>query len=161
MILVRTCGWRPRTPPHSYTRPSEKTWPIHILPISKIDPIHILFFKFYRFIYFLGEKDTPLIYFWCENDTHSYTWGLKSIPPSAATSVYTFIIEVNPPPPPPPPSWSPVTYNHDNDTLGYLCHPTACLSIRLSQPNIKNITDVHRIPKAQAHIYNSPAKTSY
>ena len=60
-----------------------KTWPIHILPISKIDPIHILFlkidpihilfFKFYPFIYFLGEKDTPLIYFWCKNDTHSYT----------------------------------------------------------------------------------------
>ena len=60
-----------------------KTWPIHILPISKIDPIHILFlkidpihilfFKFYPFIYFLGEKDIPLIYFWCKNDTHSYT----------------------------------------------------------------------------------------
>ena len=60
-----------------------KTWPIHILPISKIDPIHILFlkidpihilfFKFYPFIYCSGEKDTPLIYFWCKNDTHSYT----------------------------------------------------------------------------------------
>ena len=60
-----------------------KTWPIHILPTSKIDPIyilflkidpiHILFFKIYPFIYFLGEKDTPLIYFWCKNDTHSYT----------------------------------------------------------------------------------------
>ena len=47
-----------------------KTWPIHILPISKIDPIHILFlkidpihilfFKFYPFIYFLGEKRYPI-----------------------------------------------------------------------------------------------------
>ena len=85
-----------------------KTWPIHILPISKIDPIHILFlkidpihilflkidpihilfFKFYPFIYFSGEKDTPLIYFWCKNDTHSYTGRPENIPHSSRTSVY-------------------------------------------------------------------------
>ena len=109
---VRMCGWSPRTPPHSYTRPSEKhVIPIHILPISKIDPIHILFlkidpihilfFKFYPFIYFLGEKDTPLIYFWGKNDTHSYTGRPESIPHSSRTSVYTCIMEVTPPPPPP------------------------------------------------------------
>ena len=38
---VRMCGWSPRTPPHSYTRLSEKH-----------DP----------FIYFLSQKDTPFIY---------------------------------------------------------------------------------------------------
>ena len=80
---VRMCGWSTRTPPHSYTRPSEKHDPFIYFPYRKltpfiyfflkIDPIHILFFKFYPFIYFLGEKDTPLIYFWCKNDTHSYT----------------------------------------------------------------------------------------
>ena len=84
-----------------------KTWPIHILPISKIDPIHILFlkidpihilfFKFYPFIYFLGEKDTPLIYFWCKNDTHSYTGRPEKYTHSSRTSVYTFIMEVTPP----------------------------------------------------------------
>ena len=70
--------------------------PIHILPISKIVPINIQFFKFYPFIYFLGEKDTPFIYFWCENDTHSYTRRPQKYTPSSRTSVYTFIMEVNP-----------------------------------------------------------------
>ena len=88
-----------------------KTWPIHMLPISKIDPIHILFlkidpihilfFKFYPFIYFSGEKDTPLIYFWCKNDTHSYTGRPEKYTPfQPHICIYTFIMEVTPPRPP-------------------------------------------------------------
>ena len=95
---VRTCGWSTRTPPHSYTRPSEKTWPIHILPIWKLTPLTYFFFQIYPFIYFLGEKDTPLIYFWCENYTHSYTWRPEKYIPYSRTSVYNFIMEVTPPP---------------------------------------------------------------
>ena len=112
-IWVRMCGWSPQTPPHSYTRQSEKmthSYTSHIenLPhsytnfqiLSKIDPIHILFFIFYLFIYFLGEKDTPLIYFWCEKMIPIHILGgLKSIPHSSRTSVYTFIMEVTHPPP--------------------------------------------------------------
>ena len=80
---VRMCGWSPRTPPHSYTRPSEKHDPFIYFPYRKLTPFIYYFwkltpfiyyfFKFYPFIYFSGEKDTPLIYFWCKNDTHSYT----------------------------------------------------------------------------------------
>ena len=102
------CGWSPRTPPHSYTRPSEKHDPFIYFPYRKltpfiycflkIDPIYILFFKFYPFIYFLVEKDTPLIYFWCKNDTHSYTGRPEKYTHSSRTSVYTFIMEVTPPP---------------------------------------------------------------
>ena len=113
---VRMCGWSPRTPPHSYTRPSEKPWPIHILPISKIDPIHILFwkidpihiqfFKFYPFIYFSGEKDTPLIYFWCKNDTHSYTGRPEKYTPfQPHICIYLYNGSYPPPPPVCPPLW--------------------------------------------------------
>ena len=71
---VLMCGWSPRTPPHSYTGPSEnmthsytshiENWPhsytfFQILPIHilffQILSIHILFFKFYPFIYFWGD----------------------------------------------------------------------------------------------------------
>ena len=54
-IWVRMCGWSPRTPPHSYTRPSEKQ-----------DP----------FIYLSYRKLTPFIYYFSnfiENWPHSYT----------------------------------------------------------------------------------------
>ena len=44
---VRVCGWSPRTPPHSYTRLSRKTWPIHIL---------------------FEWKDTPFIYLSNKNE---------------------------------------------------------------------------------------------
>ena len=73
-----------------------KKRPIHIHSLVKIVPIHILIIKFYPFIYFSGEKDTPLIYFWCEIDTHSYTWRPEKYTPSSRTSVYNFIMEVNP-----------------------------------------------------------------
>ena len=52
---VRTCGWSPRTPPHSYPWRSEKQT-IQILTLAKIVPIHILFVTFYLFIYFLRKK---------------------------------------------------------------------------------------------------------
>ena len=52
---VQTCGWSPRTPPHSYTRLSEKH-----------DP----------YIYFPYRKLTPFIYYF----THSYTVLVKKIP---------------------------------------------------------------------------------
>ena len=84
-----------------------KTWPFHILPISKIDPIHILFlkidpfhilfFKFYPFIYFSGEKDTHWYTFDVKMIPIHILGGLKSIPHSSRTSVYTFIMEVTPP----------------------------------------------------------------
>ena len=54
-IWVGVCGWSPRTPPHSYTRPSETQ-----------DP----------FIYFPYRKLTPFIYYFShfiENLPHSYT----------------------------------------------------------------------------------------
>ena len=108
---VRMCGWSPRTPPHSYTRPSEKHDPFIYFPYRKLTP----------FIYYF-RKLTPFIYYF-SNFTHSYTFGvkkiphwytfdvkmipihilggLKSIPHSSRTSVYTFIMEVTPPPPPP------------------------------------------------------------
>ena len=92
-----------------------KTWPIHILPISKIDPIHILFlkidpihilfFKFYPFIYFLGEKDTPLIYFWCKNDTHSYT-GRPEKYTQFQPHICIYLCNGSYPPPPPVVRWS-------------------------------------------------------
>ena len=96
---ARTCGWSPRTPPHSYTRRNLKNGPIHILPLSKIVPIHLLFFKCYPYICFLGEKDTPLIYVWCEDDSHSYTRRPEKYTPSSRTSVYSFTMEVTPPVP--------------------------------------------------------------
>ena len=71
---VRTCGLSPRSPSHSYSRLSEKTWHIHILDKAKMVPIHILFFTFYLFIYFLSKNDTLLTYFWSEKHPHSYTW---------------------------------------------------------------------------------------
>ena len=87
-----------------------KTWPIHILPRSKIDPIyilflkidpiHILFFKIYPFIYFLGEKDTPLIYFWCKNDTHSYTGRPEKYTPFQP-HICIYLYNGSYPPPPP------------------------------------------------------------
>ena len=103
---VRMCGWSPRTPPHSYTRPSEKHDPFIYFPYRKLTP----------FIYYFW-KLTPFIYYF-SNFTHSYTFrvkkiphwytfdvkmipihilgGLKSIPYSSRTSVYTFIMEVTP-----------------------------------------------------------------
>ena len=65
---VLMCDWSPRTPPHWYTRLSEKHWPIHILPISKIDPYHIFFFKFihsYTFFWWTRYPiDIRLIWKW-------------------------------------------------------------------------------------------------
>ena len=100
-------GLSPRTPPHSYTRPSEKHDPFIYFPYRKLTP----------FIYYFW-KLTPFIYYF-SNFTHSYTFrvkkiphwytfdvkmipihilgGLKSIPHSSRTSVYTFIMEVTPP----------------------------------------------------------------
>ena len=105
---VRMCGWSPRTPPYSNTKLSEKHDPFIYFLSQKDTPfIH----------YFL--KDTPFIYyfidftysytFWAKKIPHWYTFevkmitihilgGLKSIPHSSRTSVYTFIMEVNPPP---------------------------------------------------------------
>ena len=80
---VRMCGWSPRTPPHSYTRPSEKHDPFIYFPYRKLTPFIYYFWKLTPFIYYFSnfthsytfwvKKDTPLIYFWCKNDTHSYT----------------------------------------------------------------------------------------
>ena len=103
---VRMCGWSPRTPPHSYTRPSEKHDPFIYFPYRKLTP----------FIYYV-RKLTPFIYYF-SNFTHSYTFwvkkiphwytfdvkmipihilgGLENIPHSSRTSVYTFIMEVTP-----------------------------------------------------------------
>ena len=104
---VRMCGWSPRNPPHSYTRLSEKHDPF----------IYFLSQKDTPFIYYFS-KDTPFIYyfldftysytFWAKKIPHWYTFevkmipihilgGLKSIPHSSRTSVYTFIMEVTPP----------------------------------------------------------------
>ena len=72
---------------HSYTSHIEN-WPHSYNTIFQILPIHILF----------GWKRYPLIYFWWENDAHSYSWRPEKYTPSSRTSVYTFIMEVNPPP---------------------------------------------------------------
>ena len=93
--------------PHPIHIPGQViTWPIHILLISKIDPIHILFWKLTPFIYFFPNF-THSYTFWVKKIPHWYTFdvkmipihilgGLKSIPHSSRTSVYTFIIEVTP-----------------------------------------------------------------
>ena len=65
---VRMCGWSPRTPPHSYTRPSEKHDPFIYFPYRKLTP----------FIYYFWNL-TPFIYYF-SNFTHSYTFWVKKIP---------------------------------------------------------------------------------
>ena len=94
---VLMCGWSPRTPPHSYTRLSEKHDPF-IYFLSEKDTPFVYYLLDFTYSYPFSEKIPHLIYFWGDNDTHSYTWGLKSIPHSSRTSVYTFIMEVTPPP---------------------------------------------------------------
>ena len=80
---VRMCGWSPRTPPHSYTRPSEKHDPFIYFPYRKLTPFIYYFWKLTPFIYYFSNfthsytfrvKKIPHWYtFWCKNDTHSYT----------------------------------------------------------------------------------------
>ena len=95
---VRTYGWSPRTPPHSYTWRSFKKQ-THIYTSHTANCTHwYIFFLILPIYIFLSEKDTTLIWFWCENDTHSYTRRPEKYTPSSRTSVYTFIMEVTPPP---------------------------------------------------------------
>ena len=107
---VRMCGWSPRTPPHSYTRPSEKHDPFIYFPYRKLTPFIYYFWKLTPFIYYFSNF-THSYTFWVKKIPHWYTFdvkmipihilgGLKSIPHSSRTSVYTFIMEVTPPPPP-------------------------------------------------------------
>ena len=104
---VRMCGWSPRTPPHSYTRPSEKHDPFIYFPHRKLTPFIYYFWKLTPFIYYFS-KFTHSYTFWVKTIPHWYTFdvkmipmhilgGLKSIPHSSRTSVYTFIMEVTPP----------------------------------------------------------------
>ena len=106
---VRMCGWGPRTPPHSYTRPSEKHDPFIYFPCRKLTPFIYYFWKLAPFIYYFSNF-THSYTFWVKKIPHRYTFdvkmipihilgGLKSIPHFSRTSVYTFIMEVNPPPP--------------------------------------------------------------
>ena len=76
---VRVCGWSPRTPPHSYTRPSENHDPFIYFPYRKLTP----------FIYY-SWKWTPFIYFF-SNFIHSYTFCVKKIP-----HWYTFDVKMIP-----------------------------------------------------------------
>ena len=105
---VRMCGWSPRTPPNSYTRPSEKHDPFIYFPYRKLTPFIYYFWKLTPFIYYFSNF-THSYTFWVKKIPHWYTFdvkmipihilgGLKSIPHSSRTSVYTFIMEVNPPP---------------------------------------------------------------
>ena len=107
---VRMCGWSPRTPPHSYTRPSEKHDPFIYFPYRKLTPFIYYFRKLTPFIYYFSNF-THSYTFWVKKIPHWYTFDvkmipihilrcLKSIPHSSRTSVYTFIMEVTPPPPP-------------------------------------------------------------
>ena len=107
---VRVCGWSPRTPPHSYTRLSEKHDPFIYFPYRKLTPFIYHFWKLTPFIYYFSNF-THSYTFWVKKISHYYTLdvkmipihilgGLKSIPHSSRTSVYTFIMEVTPPPPP-------------------------------------------------------------
>ena len=104
---VRMCGWSPRTPPHSYTRPSEKHDPFIYLPYRKLTPFIYYFWKLTPFIYCFSNF-THSYTFWVKKIPHWYTFDvkmipihilgcLKSIPHSSRTSVYTFIMEVTPP----------------------------------------------------------------
>ena len=104
---VRMCGWSPRTPPHSYTRPSEKHDPFIYFPYRKLTPFIYYFWKLTPFIYYFSNF-THSYTFWVKKIPHWYTFdvkmipihilgGLKSIPHSSRTSVYTFIMEVTPP----------------------------------------------------------------
>ena len=104
---VRMCGWSPRTPPNSYTRPSEKHDPFIYFPYRKLTPFIYYFWKLTPFIYYFSNF-THSYTFWMKKIPHWYTfdvkmipihilWGLKSIPHSSRTSVYTFIMEVTPP----------------------------------------------------------------
>ena len=104
---VRMCGWSPRTPPHSYTRPSEKHDPFIYFPYRKLTPFIYYFWKLTPFIYYFSNF-THSYTFWVKKIPHWYTFdvkmipihilgGLKNIPHSSRTSVYTFIMEVTPP----------------------------------------------------------------
>ena len=105
---VRMCGLSPRTPPHSYTRPSEKHDPFIYSPYRKLTPFIYFFLKLTQFIYYFSNFNHSYT-FWVKKIPHWYTFdvkmipidilgGLKSIPHSSRTSVYTFIMEVTPPP---------------------------------------------------------------
>ena len=101
------CGWSPRTPPHSCTRPSEKHDPFIYFPYRKLTPFIYYFWKLTPFIYYFSNF-THSYTFWVKKIPHWYTFdvkmipihilgGLKSIPHSSRTSVYTIIMEVTPP----------------------------------------------------------------
>ena len=103
---VRMCAWGPRTPPHSYTRLSEKHDPFIYFLNQKDTPFIYYFLKDTPFIYYFLDF-TYLYTFWVKKIPHWYTFevkmipihilgGLKSIPHSSRTSVYTFIMEVTP-----------------------------------------------------------------
>ena len=107
IFLVRMCGWSPQTPTHSYTRPSEKHDPFIYFPYRKLTPFIYYFWKLTPFIYHYSNF-THSYTFWVKKIPHWYTFdvkmipihilgGLKSIPHSSRTSVYTFIMEVTPP----------------------------------------------------------------
>ena len=107
IFLVRMCGWSPQTPTHSYTRPSEKHDPFIYFSYRKLTPFIYYFWKLTPFIYYFSNF-THSYTFWVKKIPHWYTFdvkmipihilgGLKSIPHSSRTSVYTFIMEVTPP----------------------------------------------------------------
>ena len=86
---------------HSYTSHIEN-WPHSYTIFENWPHSYTIFHNFTHSYTFFGDKDTPLIYFWCKNDVKMVSihilGGLKSIPHSSRTSVYTFIMEVTPPP---------------------------------------------------------------
>ena len=98
------CGWSPRTPPHSYTRPSEKHDPFIYFPYRKLTPFIYYFWKLTPFVYYFSNF-THSYTFWVKKIPHWYAFdvkmipihilgGPKSVPNSRRTSVYTFIMEV-------------------------------------------------------------------
>ena len=76
---VRMCGWSPRTPPHSYTRPSEKHDPFIYFPYQKLTPFIYNFWKLTPFIYYFSNF-THSYTFWMKKIPHWYTFDVKMIP---------------------------------------------------------------------------------
>ena len=105
----------PETPPHSYTRPSEKHDPFIYFPYRKLTPFMYYFWKLTPFIHYFSNF-THSYTFWVKKIPHWYTFdvkmipihilgGLKSIPHSSRTSVICIYLYNGSYPPPPPPPW--------------------------------------------------------
>ena len=106
---VRTCGWSAGTPPHLYTRWSEKQTHSYSSNI---------------------ENCTHDSYPFFSNFTHSYTWRPEKYTPSSRTSVYTFIWKLTPPRASHLPLWQ---YISSHSYVPTVC---LCLHIMLSFYNV-------------------------